>query len=130
MTTKENTMSEVPALLAREIAKAINVLNAAKDYGYAFAVHHPDGTVSGTLVATEPKVKKYKHTHRRGSLKAVYAPYLENLQAGALAIIPCGDYPAESVRAAAASTASALWGKGSHTSYVDKKTNTVQLLRC
>lgn len=119
----------VPALIKREIDRALSALNAAAQFGYSYAVHTPDGKKLGNLKAAPGATLKRVVVNERGTLKQIYEPFIANLKAGELAVVPCGEFKPEEVRASLSAYCTSHWGKGAHTSYIDNKAKEVQVMR-
>ena len=95
-------------LESKAINKAVQIL---KNLNCKVFVVLPNGEQIGEL----PK-KEYKRNLRIpfGSATKHFKPYIENLKAGDLAVVPFGDLPASSISSSMSAYMSKTWGNGSY----------------
>ena len=120
---------EVPQVIRRYVESAAAVFKAN---GIEFEIHMPDGMVLGGLPVVEEKKERRKRNLKRpqGVMRDHVTPYLEGLEVGGVAIVPC--YPGATIgemHSAVTSRASALWGAKSYTSSRDVSNASIQILR-
>ena len=116
-----------PQVITKTIAKAVELLKAS---GAKFKVISPNGEEFGELEVAVEKKKTFRYAH--GELASFYKPLLENLQPGEVAMFKNPDpskYDIEDFRSSACSWISKEWGNGAHTSTIDRRFDTLEILR-
>lgn len=104
--------------------KAVTLLKALKA---DFKIILPTGEEYGNLEVARASEKR-KNTNKRGSLFALYAHVLKDMQPGDVGVIPVPEgIVAENLRGAISGYASTRWGKGSARTVIEN--NTVEILR-
>lgn len=90
----------------------------------------PDGKEFGALeVVTKKNRARAVRSYPFGSIKNHFLPFLNKLHPGEVTVVPAGEFDLEVLRGSLASWACKEWGNKSHTTYINRKTQTVEILR-
>jgi hypothetical protein len=121
--------TEMPTVVIKTIEKALKDLRSA---GCAYQVMGMNNEMflHKAEVFNPAKEKKRNRKFSSGELKKHYMPYIENLQEGDVAIIPATEnYSVVDIQHSITATMCHLWGNGSYTTCLNRKNNTVEVLR-
>jgi len=105
------------------ITRAIKILKALK---CEFAVITPTGEKHGDLVITQP-TKKFVHKYK-GIYKHINQ-YVETLNVGQEAEVPCADFPPNIVQSRTCNWFAKRYGKGSVLTHQKSENNTISVIR-
>jgi hypothetical protein len=99
-------------------------------WGVPHKIMLPDGKEFGALEV----VTKKTHTRSRsrypiGALVNHFLSFVKDLQPGEVAAVPAGEFDLTALRGAIAGWACKEWGNKSNTTYLNRTTNTVEVLR-
>jgi len=112
------------------IARLIKALDGAEA---SYKIILPDGTEYGTLETKPVKVKKPKGSraspYPRGELHNYVQPFLADMAAGDVMVIPYDKYPGPLLAARCYSAGFDAWGKGNCMGSRNDKTKTVEIMR-
>ena len=112
------------------IAKLIKALDGA---GADYKIILPDGTEYGTLETKPAKATKSKGTraspYPRGELHNYVQPFLADMAAGDVMVIPYDKYPGPLLAARCYSAGFDAWGKGNVMGRRNDQTKTVEIMR-
>lgn len=108
----------------KAIDRAVLLLLAAKA---KFKIIAEDGTEYGELEAALPKRRKFANP--RGTLKDHFYPFIADMTPGDVRTIPAKEFGAERIRSSLAGWIATNWGNGAAITSVDRKANTVEVLR-
>jgi hypothetical protein len=90
----------------------------------------PDGKEFGALEVAIKKTRTRSPSHYPvGTLTNHFLSFVENLQPGEVAAVPADGLDLEALRSAMVSWACRNWGNKSNTSYLNRNTKTVEILR-
>lgn len=110
----------------REISKFLSLLNGMNAQ---YKIIIPDDG-SQIEYGDLPVAKQEQHTRvRRGDCLRIYKTIMQDLQVGAVAAVPIGNLPAESIRNSLYNWATKTWGVGSITTMLNHDSNTLEVLR-
>ena len=109
------------------LQKAIMLL---KSLNCQYAIIDANGVTHGDLPIAESNSKtRQKSLYGHGELAAYVKAYLENLQLGQVAEIPCGKYPLVTIQVSACNWMRTHAGSDSYTSHMNRETQCVEVLR-
>ena len=110
------------------VMRALRMLDAA---GAKYAVQF-DGATYGQL-EVKPQRPKKKHgdytRYPRGATRSHYLPYLETLEPGETASVPCGDFDPRTLSANISSYCVNAWGAGNAMTSRNDNTGCIDVLR-
>lgn len=109
----------------KQIDKLVALLDA---WGCKYKIVLDDGTELGTLEVM-PERKKAAPKYPRGSLTDYFLPYISGLRVGDVVSVPGDNYPLDVLRGSLSAWANHHWGTGAVTTYINRKSNTVEVLR-
>jgi hypothetical protein len=109
---------------AKTLKQAIRMLDAI---GCAYAIKDTDGNVHGTLVVGNPSKRKLLYPF--GEIAAHVRKYVDGLQPGQTASIPCDKYGNVLLSSSLASHMLKTHGKGSYKSAFNKAEDTIEVIR-
>lgn len=93
-----------------------------------FAIIDDAGNQYGDLEITVEKIRKRKKSaYPKGSITAYVMPFIKDLTAGDVAVVPFGDWDKKSLNSGLTACASRIWGNGSYTSCTSK--DHIELMR-
>ena len=121
--------NDVPEIVKHTVEQALKKLQAT---GCAYQIMLSDGTLLTHKIELF-NVRKRKNTDKpyaHGAIKEHYEPYIENLEPGGVAMIPCTDLlDLDTIRGSITAHLSQRWGSGSYTTYANRKTNMFEVMR-
>lgn len=109
----------------KQILKFASMLDT---WGAEYKIILPDGEELGALEVA-PKRKKAASKYPRGALSTHFLPYIEGMDFGDVVNVPAGEYPLETLRGSLSAWATHHWGNKSVTTFINHKTNMVEVLR-
>ena len=119
----------IPEIIKITVEQTLKKLQAS---GCAYRVMLSDGT---TFTHKEEILDGKKRTrtglpYKYGDVKAHYEPYIKDLEVGEVALIPTTDNLAlDVIQGSLTAHLSQRWGKGTYTTFGNKDTGCVELLR-
>ncbi len=99
-------------------------------WGVAHKIVLPDGTEFGELeIAVSKPRKRAAPTLPLGTITSYFLPFIQDLKAGDVVAVPFGQFTPESLRGSIGAWAIYHWGKGVVTTYANRETQCVEVLR-
>lgn len=109
------------------LTRALKTLDAI---GAHYAVIFQGHTYGTLALAPPPKTRKDGRPHyKRGTTRAHYLPYIENLQIGQTAAVPFNDFDVKVLASNVTAACTHMWGKQSYISQRNDAAGTFDILR-
>lgn len=109
------------------LTRALKTLDAI---GARYAVIFEEQTYGTLALAPPPKMRKDgRPRYKRGTTRAHYLPYIENLQIGQTAAIPFADFDVKILISNVTAACTHLWGNQSYISRRNNDAGTINILR-
>jgi hypothetical protein len=125
----KNTPIVVPEIVKHTVEQTLKKLQVM---GCGYQVMLPDGV----LYAHKPEMfdtRKRKNTNKpyaHGAIKEHYEPYIENLEPGGVASVPCTEmFDHATIQGSLTAHLTQRWGAGNYTTYSNKEANTLEVMR-
>lgn len=100
-------------------------------WGIQYKLVLPDGQELGALEVVKPKLKSKRKVSPFpvNTLRDYFLPFIGTLQAGDVVTVPFSQFEGERLRGAISAWATAHWGKGTCTTYLNHAAGHVEVLR-
>jgi hypothetical protein len=122
--------NEVSEVVISVLTKAERLLLSV---GVKYQIRYPDGTLHGNMPQTpeQPNRKRRKRSHYPlGHLTKHILNHMKiDTPVGVVMSIPVSVYGFDAIQSCASSLAGVHWGKGSYTSYRNKQSQSIEILR-
>lgn len=115
---------------AKTLQKVLQMLNSLQKHGVKYAIVTLHGEKFGDLEVEEPKAKRKQSLLPFGTYSTHCREHLnEDMQAGDVVVIPCGNLDPLIVQSSACSLMNKWWGAAGATTTINRKNKTVEVMR-